>query len=178
MLVGIDIGGTFTDIVLFDERSKANPLNIKIPTSTEHPERAPADALAKYSGYSDKTKIVSHATTFATNALLTHTGLAKTALVTSQGFRDILEIGRQRRPEVYRLSTRRPIPLVPRKLRFTTRERKAFDGSDIDRLDKKDVRRIAKEIIREKCESVAIAFLHSYKDPTNEETVKKIFVQA
>lgn len=177
MLVGIDIGGTFTDIVIFNEESKASPINIKVPTSAE-PERAATNALVKYRGRSDQTKFVSHATTVATNALLTHTGLAKTALITSRNFRDVLEIGRQRRPEVYRLSTQRPTPLVKRRLRFTTRERTRFDGSISEKIDAKDIRRIAREISKEKCESVAIAFLHSYANPSNEERVKEILLAA
>jgi N-methylhydantoinase A len=178
MLVGIDIGGTFTDIIIFDEESRTDPRIIKVPTSTKRPEQAAINSLNKYKIQADRTRVVSHATTFATNALLTHTGLAKTALITSRNFRDILEIGRQRRPEVYRLSTRRPVPLVKRKLRFTTPERKKADGSDIENIDENDVRRIAKLIIKEKCESVAVAFLHSYRDPSNELRVKTLLEKA
>jgi N-methylhydantoinase A len=178
MLVGIDIGGTFTDIIIFDEETRKDPVTIKIPTSTKRPERAAINSLNEYEDQAHKTIVVSHATTMATNALLTHTGLAKTALITSRNFRDILEIGRQRRPEVYRLSTRRPVPLVKRKLRFTTPERKGADGSDIENIDENDIRRIAKTIIKEKCESVAIAFLHSYRDPSNELRVKKLLERA
>ncbi|HEX4922093.1 MAG TPA: hydantoinase/oxoprolinase N-terminal domain-containing protein, partial [Candidatus Bathyarchaeia archaeon] len=123
MFVGVDIGGTFTDLVILDEETSNTPSVVKIPTTTTRPEKAVIDAIAKNSMVAKKIRLLSHATTIGTNALLTRAGLARTALVTNKGFRDVLEIGRQRRPEIYNLHTKRPIPIIGRKDRFVVKER-------------------------------------------------------
>ena len=115
LVVGVDVGGTFTDIIVGDSQG----LNVlKLPTSSD-PSEAVLRGLRKLGPGVRRSTLISHATTLATNALLTHAGLARTALATNEGFRDILEIGRQRRPEVYSLGTRRPAPLVERQDRLT-----------------------------------------------------------
>ncbi len=118
--VGVDIGGTFTDIVVFDEKEPEHIEIVKISTDSSEPEEAVVEGLRRYQGSAQRVSLLSHATTVGTNALLTNTGLAKTALITNQGFRDILEIGRQRRPELYNLRTQRPVPLVRRRDRFSS----------------------------------------------------------
>jgi N-methylhydantoinase A len=165
--IGIDVGGTFTDIVIFDVASNLTEV-IKVPTTPSRPEDATIAALEPYRGRSKEIKLISHATTLATNALLTQTGLAKTALITNAGFRDVLEIGRQRRPEIYNLYTKRPAPLVKRAHRFGVRGRISYDGSELEHLDKKGVTKITERLVREKFESVAVAFLNSYVNPIHE----------
>ena len=120
--------------------------------------------------------LISHATTLATNALLTRSGLAITALVANEGFRDILEIGRQRRPEVYDLETRRPPPLVERRDRLTVRCRGSADGTILERLDEGRARRVARLIVRREYKSVAVAFLNSYVNPVHEVRMREILV--
>ncbi len=177
LFVGIDIGGTFTDLVIFEERSKQIPDVVKVPTTANRPEKAVVEALATYHDRVERVVLVSHATTIATNALLTHSGLAKTALITNHGFRDVLEIGRQRRPELYNLQTKRPTPLVERKNRFTVRGRTLPDGSNLEPLAENDVRKIAGEIIKERFESAAIVFLNSHVNPEQERETERILRQ-
>ena len=95
LAVGVDVGGTFTDIIIGDS---AGLTVLKLPTTSE-PAKAVLRGLRRLGPEVRQTSLISHATTLATNALLTHSGLPRTALVTNAGFRDILEIGRQRRPE-------------------------------------------------------------------------------
>jgi N-methylhydantoinase A len=168
LFVGTDIGGTFTDIILFDEHSRNHPEVIKVPTDPKHPELAIINALDRFQGRAEQFTLVSHATTIATNSLLTHTGLAQTALITNEGFRDVLEIGRQRRPEIYNLNTKRPEQLVNRKNRFTVRGRRLVDGSSLVSLAENDVVKVSAEIIERGIESVAICFLNSYVNPADE----------
>ena len=137
--VGVDIGGTFTDTVVFDENAPQHVEIVKVSTIPNEPEKAVVEGLRHYQGSAQRVSLLSHATTVGTNALLTNTGLAKTALITNQGFRDILEIGRQRRPELYNLRTQRPAPLVRRRDRFTVRGRMRVDGSQLEQLNNEDL---------------------------------------
>ena len=120
--------------------------------------------------------IINHATTIATNALLTHTGIARTALITNEGFRDILEIGRQRRPELYNLYMKRPAPLVGRKNRFTVHGRICANGEELEPLDFHEARKVARAIVDEDFESVAIVFLNSYRNEIHEKSMKEILL--
>ncbi len=169
LAVGIDVGGTFTDIIIGD----AGGLRVlKLPT-TSNPSRAVLRGLRRMGPKVRQAALISHATTLATNALLTQSGLARTALVTNEGFRDLLEIGRQRRPEVYSLNTRRPAPLVERRDRLTLRCRMDADGSVIVPLDPRGAAFLAAKIVDEEYESVAVCFLNSYVNPIHEEEVRR-----
>ena len=174
LFVGTDVGGTFTDIVIFDGHSRDYPQVIKVPTDSKHPELAILNALDRYQERTEQYALVSHATTVATNSLLTHNGLAQTALITNEGFRDMLEIGRQRRPEIYNLNTKRPEQLVSRKNRFTVRGRRLVDGSSLTPLAETDVMKVSAEIIDRGIESVAICFLNSYMNPADEIKAEEI----
>ena len=165
--IGIDVGGTFTDILIFDFASNLTEV-IKVPTTPSAPEAAIISALEPYRGRVCDVQLMSHATTLATNALLSQTGLAKTALITNVGFRDVLEIGRQRRAEIYNPYTKRPAPLVKRAYRFGVRGRISYNGTELEYLDKKGLAKIADMLVREKFESVAVAFLNSYANPIHE----------
>src|SRR5437899_5250678 len=174
LFVGTDVGGTFTDIVIFDEESKYNLEVIKVPTNPKHPESAILEALEQYQNRTGQFALISHATTIATNNLLTQTGLAETALITNEGFRDVLEIGRQRRPEIYNLNTRRPRQLVTRRNRLTVRGRRLVNGSSLTPIVEKDLLTVSKAIIERGIESVAISFLNSYINPEDEIRAEKI----
>ncbi len=173
LYIGADIGGTFTDLVIFDSKTKELDV-VKISSTPRNPEIAILNALEKYEDRADSVKIINHASTIATNALLTRVGLAKTALITNRGFRDILEIGRQRRPELYNLYTIRPTPLVRRADRFTIRGRMLPDGTELEPIDEDEVRRLLKKIARGDFQSIAICMLNSYANPKHEERVAKI----
>ena len=166
--IGIDVGGTFTDIVV---AGGSGISVLKVPTSPE-PEVAVLQGLRKLGKAAFGASLVSHATTLATNALLTHSGLAKTALVTNDGFRDILEIGRQRRAELYDLDTRRPRPLVERKDRLTLACRIAADGSEQAPLDPGDSAELAEKVAGAGFEAVAVSFLNSYANGSHERAIR------
>jgi N-methylhydantoinase A len=173
--IGIDVGGTFTDLILYDFKTMESHV-VKVPTTTNKPESAILTALCDLCIEPKQVILINHATTIATNALLTHTGIAKTALITNHGFRDVLEIGRQRRPELYNLYTKRPQPLVNRKNRFTVHGRIRADGKEIEPLDVYEAKQIAKTIVDEGFKSVAIAFLNSYINDSHEKRVKEILL--
>lgn len=174
LFVGIDVGGTFTDIIVFDNESGKTPEVVKVPTIPKQPSLAILEALKRYRDRAGQVALVSYATTIATNALLTQTGLAKTALITNHGFRDVLQIGRQRRPEIYNLNTERPKQLIERKNRFTVKGRRLVNGSSLVPLAERDLRRVSREIIRSGIESVAISFLNSYVNPADEIRAEEI----
>src|SRR5438445_10967165 len=174
LFVGTDVGGTFTDIVIFDQDSRKNPEVIKVPTDLKHPESAILEALEEYQDRTEQFALISHATTIATNSLLTQSGLAETGLITNEGFRDVLEVGRQRRPEIYNLSTKRPNQLVKRKNRFTVRGRRLVNGTSLTPIVEKDLLTVSKAIIERGIESVAISFLNSYINSADEIRAEKI----
>ncbi len=175
--VGIDVGGTFTDLVAFNEGSGEVSL-VKVPTTPRDPEVGVIDALSRFLRSTDprEVSLVSHATTLATNALLGQEGLELplVALLTTEGFRDVLEIGRQRRPELYNLFFRRPRPLAPRRLRFGVRERIDYKGNVLIRLSKQDVERAVTTALQRGAGAIAISFLHSYANPSHEKQAKEI----
>ncbi len=172
--VGIDIGGTFTDLVAFDENT-LKVLNIKVSSTPRNPQTGVINSLKKLTsrGELEITRIV-HSTTIGTNLFLGQKGLEipRGALITTKGFRDVVEIGRQKRPELYNLFFKRPEPLIPRKYRFTVDERTNFKGEIVKGVDEKELSKIVETLDKEKIETVAITFLHSYANPENEIRVK------
>jgi len=174
---GVDIGGTFTDVVVYDDGAPGKIEIFKVSTGRE-PEATVIEALTKYRDSANQFSLITHATTAATNALLVHGGLAKTALITNRGFRDILEIGRQRRPEIYNLKTQRPVPLVRRKDRFTVLGRMLSDGSELEQLDQRDVKEVALQTKRSRFDAVAISLLNSYINPAHERKARDLLVES
>ncbi len=171
-LIGTDIGGTFTDVVIFDFVSKSVKV-LKVPSNPASPEDAVIEAL-KESGISmSEVALLNHATTVATNALLTKTGLPKAALITNKGFRDVLEIGRQKRPEIYNLFFRKPEPLVPRRLRFEVKGRILADGKVKEDLDERELKRLRERLLKNRVEAAAISLINSYVNPEHEIKVKE-----
>jgi N-methylhydantoinase A len=173
LYVGVDVGGTFTDLVVFDSQT-GNIEVIKVPSTPREPESAILNAMEHLRGDASDVALINHATTVATNALLSRTGLAKAALVTNEGFRDVLEIGRQRRSEIYNLDYQRPAPLIRRAHRFTVRGRILADGSEYEPLSEKDVGEVSLKIVKGGFESVAVCLLNSYVNPVHESRVKEV----
>jgi N-methylhydantoinase A len=170
--LGVDVGGTFTDVALSldDELVTA-----KVPSTEDQSEGVihGIEKACKEAGIDPETvDEFSHAMTVSVNALLEDDG-ANTALVTTEGFRDILEIGRQTRPSVYDLDAEKPTPLVPRRRRFEVSERASTDGIE-QPVNEDEVQSIAEEIRQADVESVAVALLHAYAHPENEERVATI----
>lgn len=167
--VGIDIGGTFTDFLYYDE-NRGEVEVVKVRTSVK-PEDAIAEELSKKKG--KQFSAIMHATTVCTNALLTRKGLAQTAMITNEGFKDIIEIGRQRRPRLYDVFVRRPAPLVQRKDRFTLRCRILSNGKELLRIDSGELKKLVRRIVSGGYISVAVCFLNSYSNTTHERAVRK-----
>jgi N-methylhydantoinase A len=174
--VGIDIGGTFTDLVAADE--KRGIWKIKVLTTSMDPSRGALDAIRRLLEREDVdprlVRVVIHATTLASNALLTG-NVPKTALVTTSGFRDVLEIGRQNRPELYNLQVERLPSLVPRRYRFEVPERITYDGKVLEPLDISQVVLVARRIRKLGIGTVAVCLLHSYANPKHEKKIREIF---
>lgn len=170
--VGIDIGGTFTDLLALARDGHA--WKIKVLTTPSDPSRGALDAVRRLVEREkvrpNLMKVVIHATTLASNALLTG-NVSRTALVTTAGFRDILEIGRQNRPELYNLQVERLPPLVPRRFRFEVSERTAYNGRILEPLDISETVMVARGIKRLGIGSVAVCLLHSYANPKHEREV-------
>jgi N-methylhydantoinase A len=174
--LGVDTGGTFTDIAVVAEGS--GDLHVaKIPSTPANPSRAVLEGLKEVLGSlgldPKEISFFIHGTTVATNALLEHRG-AKTALITTQGFRDVLHIGRQNRPKLYDFWARRAEPLVPRSLRFEVGERTLHDGSILTSLDQEEVRMKARELKEQGVESVAVCLLNAFANPGHETLIGRV----
>src|SRR5471032_2774271 len=151
--IAADVGGTFTDIAVFDEATG----QIRLGKTLTTPSRL-IDGMS---------------TTVAINALLERSG-ARTALVTTKGFRDIYEIGRVNRPESYNLFFRKHRPLIDRDLRFEIMERMDSQGTVLIPLDEEQVLTVARNAVSQGVQAIAILFLHSYRNPTHEQRAKAI----
>ena len=175
--VGVDSGGTFTDICLVDDASGAVRV-WKVPSTPDDPARAIAHGLVeglREAGGAGEAAVgyFGHGTTVATNALLQHRG-AVTGLITTAGFRDLLEIGRQRRPHLYDLQADKPPILVPRARRVEVPERLRHDGSVETALDEDAVRAAARQLKSHGVRAVAVCFLYAYVDSAHERRVREI----
>ncbi|MBV8753907.1 MAG: hydantoinase/oxoprolinase family protein [Hyphomicrobiales bacterium] len=179
--VGVDAGGTFTDICIFDE-SDGRVAVWKVASTPDDPSRGIVDGVeealrrASPNGGAPPAESVSyfgHGTTVATNALIQHRGV-KTGLVTTAGFRDLLEIGRQKRPDLYDFFADKPTTLVPRDLRIEVPERVRHTGAIETPLDEAAVRAAAQKLRAAGVAAVAIAFLYSFVRPEHEQRAKRI----
>ena len=164
-VLGVDVGGTFTDFLLWQD----GRLSVyKRPSTPDDPARAVLAGLEEAGWAPDE---VVHGSTVATNAVLERTG-ARTALITTEGFRDVLEIGRQTRPELYDLEPRRPPPLVPRALRLEARERLDHHGRALASLSRREVERLLDRVERLGAGSLAVCFLFSFLNAKHERMVR------
>ena len=167
--VGVDIGGTFTDVAFLSDDGRA--FVRKVASTPDDYGRAVLDGLAQGIGElgiepADVSE-VSHGFTVATNAILEGKG-ERTALITTEGFRDVLELARIRTPRLYDLYYQKPLPLVERRLRFEVKERVSFQGKVLVRLDMSDVEQVVERVAKEGVRSVAISLIHSYANPEHE----------
>ena len=163
--LGVDVGGTFTDFFLVDEATGETRTH-KVASTPDDPSRAILQglrALVPEGGLA----LLAHGTTVATNALIQRRG-GKVALVTTAGFKDLLEIGRQTRPKIYDLKADHPEPLVPRERRFEVAERIGPAGEVIRPLGEAEMARAVAEVKESGAESVAVCFLFSFLNPAHE----------
>jgi len=167
--IGVDVGGTFTDVLLQDDRGGVRVA--KVLTTPDDPSagvlRAIRTCLDAADGSAGDLRSVIHGTTLVTNALIERRG-ARTALLTTRGFKDVLDIAREHRYDMYDLLLELPRPLVPRELRFEADERVFSDGSVHRPLDLATVDQAATELAKAGVEAVAVVFLHSYRNPAHE----------
>ncbi|MCG8548038.1 MAG: hydantoinase/oxoprolinase family protein [Alphaproteobacteria bacterium] len=167
-IVGIDVGGTFTDFVLYNAAAESISVT-KVPSTPANQAVGVLQGLNEIVTDLGALVRIDHGTTVSTNAVLERAG-ARVGLVTGRGFRDVLEIGRTRRmlPSVYDPQFVRPAPLVPRPLRFEVPERVDKDGVVLTPLDRRAVERVAKKLAHSKIEAVAVCFLHSFAHADHE----------
>jgi N-methylhydantoinase A/oxoprolinase/acetone carboxylase beta subunit len=178
--LAVDVGGTFTDLVAVDQNTGRLAIG-KLLTTPEDPGDAilyGIETLLAENGWdwADLAGVV-HATTLVSNALIERKG-APTALLTTRGFRDTLEIGHEFRYHLHDLAMRRPAPLVPREWRFEVDERVGPAGEVLQPLDEDGLRRIAARLRADGVASVAICFLHAYANPAHEEAAERILAEA
>jgi len=181
--IGVDSGGTFTDVCLFDAAS--GDISVwKVASTPADPSvgiaRGVDEALTNCGlAVADRAAAVAylgHGTTVATNALITGAG-AKVGLITTDGFRDLLEIGRQKRPDLYDIFADKPLTLVPRALRFEVPERVSHTGEIITPLDEEEVRTAARAMAAQGVKSVAVCFLYAFVNPAHEKAARRIVAE-
>ncbi|MDI3339030.1 MAG: hydantoinase/oxoprolinase family protein [Sphaerobacter sp.] len=178
--ISVDVGGTFTDFVLFDQASGAPAAFHKVLTDAERPARAVVagwrEILAMVGATSADVDHAVHSTTIVTNAIVERRGV-RTALITTRGFRDVLEIGIEQLYDIYDLFAPYPAPLVPRELRREVDERVTRDGAVLRPLDEAAARALVAELAAEGVESIAVSLIHAYRNPTHERRLAEIVAE-
>jgi N-methylhydantoinase A len=170
--IGVDVGGTFTDVVVLDEEG-GHTSWLKVLTNHDHPAAGVVEAVRAAAIPLGEVSQVKVGTTLALNALLTRSG-APTGLITTEGFRDVLEIRRTHRHSLFDLDEQLPEPLVPRDLRLEVGERIAFDGEVVRPLDEGGVRAAWRRLRERGTTGVAIVFLFSFENPAHERRAREI----
>jgi N-methylhydantoinase A len=170
--VGVDIGGTFTDLVVLDEET-GELQRIKTLTTPRAPEDGFLKAVADGQIRLDEVSHFLHGTTLVTNLIIERSG-AKLGLITTEGFRDVLEIQRSYRDDLYNLQWDKPKALAPRRLRLTIDERIGADGAVLRGVDQDQAREVVQRLLDEGVEAIAVCFLNSYANPINEQAVGRI----
>ena len=174
--IGIDVGGTFTDFAIDDYLNKKT-FYYKIPTTIQDQsiaiEKGIIYFINKFNIHPRDIIHLAHGTTVATNIIIERKG-TKTALITTKGFRDILEIGRQNRPHLYDYTIKKKLPLISRELRYEINERTLSNGKVERNVKLKELKKILKSIKSKNVKSFSVCFLHSYKNPNNEKKIKDI----
>ena len=164
-VLGIDVGGTFTDLIYVDKENNIIEF-AKVPTSSENQAFGVMDAIKKAKLKLDQVKLIVHGTTTTTNALLERK-LSKTGLITTKGFKDVIELGRRTRPNSYGMHGKF-VPIISRDLRCEVSERVDAKGNVITVLDEIEVKNTAEKLLELGCESIVIHFLHSYANNHHE----------
>ena len=178
--LGCDIGGTFTDFVLVDTRTGAFFTN-KCLTTPDDPsdavEQGIRQLLAVKPGFLDQVGDVIHGTTLVINAIIERKG-AKTGLITTKGFRDVLELGREIRYDAYDIFSQYPEPIVPRALRKEIDERVTADGRVLKAVDEREAKALVEDFQKQGIASLAVCCINSYENPTNEQALQRIIQEA
>lgn len=173
-VVGVDVGGTFTDLILIDQKTKAVQI-AKVPSTLDNQAFGVLNALNEAGVDLASLALIVHGTTTTTNAVLERK-LSKTGLITTRGFRDVLELGRRTRPQPYGMKGTF-LPIIPRDLRLEVSERIDATGSVVTPLDESEVAAAARQLLEDGCESVVIHFLHPYANPAHEQRAREIVTE-
>jgi N-methylhydantoinase A len=176
LIAATDVGGTFTDVLamhpetgrVLDAKVRSTP-----PNFGDGIRAGVRQAIERFRSDRPRLPLFFHATTVGTNSILEHTG-PRVALIVTKGFRDVLEIGRGRRPELYNIGWSKPIPLVPRDLRLETPERMGASGAPVVALDEDDLRQQIELAVARGAEALAITFLHSYANDSHERAAGRV----
>ena len=174
--LGIDVGGTFTDLVLYDEATGVIRLEKTPSTPLDHADGM-LTGIGRLAVALETVARIAHGTTVATNTALERSG-ARTAVVTTRGFRDVLEVGRGNRLVLYDIKATRPPALVPRSLRFEIAERTLFDGTVLKPPPAEDLARVVQALRAAGVEAVAVCYLHAYANDDNERRTKEAIAEA
>ena len=172
--VGIDVGGTFTDLFAFEVQTQRTKTS-KVLTTQYDRSVGVLDAIAAAEISCDEIETLIHGTTTATNSLVERS-YPPVAMITTEGFRDVIEIGRQRRKDLFDLHQQRPKPIVPRRLRYTLQCRLSAQGEEIQPFDEAAARAVATQIKAQGMASVAICFINAYVDSRHEERMRDILL--
>ncbi|WP_374376502.1 hydantoinase/oxoprolinase N-terminal domain-containing protein, partial [Tabrizicola sp.] len=171
LVAGVDVGGTFTDLVIFDPATGAVRL-AKVPTTLPNQSGGVLEAFATAGAALGDIDLIVHGTTTTTNAVLERR-LAKTGLITTQGFRDVLELGRRTRPQAYGMHGAFT-PIIPRDLRLEVPERMDARGRVVTALDEAALMAAVRQLRDQGCEALVIHFLHAYANPAHERRAREI----
>lgn len=178
-VVGVDVGGTFTDLFVLDE-AQGSARIVKVPSTRGEEARGFMNGIARSAAQAGAIATIVHGTTVATNALLERK-VARTGLITTRGFRDVLEMRRRDRPQTWGLRGQFE-PVIPRDLRLEVDERVLADGSVLQPVDEEAVREAARALLRSGCEAVCVFFVNAYANPANErraaEAVRSVWPNA
>ncbi|WP_432285589.1 hydantoinase/oxoprolinase family protein [Aminobacter sp. BA135] len=172
VVAGIDVGGTFTDLLLIDGRDGGTVRIAKTPTTVENQAHGVIAALAATGFPVADIDLIVHGTTTTTNAVLERR-LAKTGMITTRGFRDVIELGRRTRPQPYGM-TGVFVPVIPRNLRLEVTERVEASGRVRESLDENELRQAVSQLVAAGCEALVIHFLHAYANPAHERRAAEI----
>ena len=170
-IVGVDVGGTFTDLVLFDTETESVKI-AKVPSTPENQSYGVMSALESAGSTMENLHTIIHGTTVTTNALLERK-ISRVGLITTRGFRDVLELGRRTRPKPYGMTGSFEC-IIPRELRLEVRERVDCDGEIVEGLNEADVLKAVEQLLESRVEAVIIHYLHSYKNDVHERRTEEI----
>lgn len=175
-MIGVDVGGTFTDFSVFD-LDTGRLINYKDSSTPEDPSRAIVkgvqDVLAQEQADADQVSYLAHGTTVGTNALIEKKG-AKLGLITTEGFKDTMEIGNQKRPSLYDLQAQKPVSLIPSGCNMGVKERILYNGGIDTPLDEEDARRVIRFLKRKGVQAIAVCTLFSFINPAHERRIKEL----
>ena len=172
--LGVDVGGTYTDLVLLGETGEADSL--KVPTTPADPAQGVLNGIAELGLDPAALEMIVHGSTIGVNTIIQRKG-ARTGLLTTAGFEDVLEIGTMSKPEMYNLFYRKPRPLVAREHRLGVQERMTYQGDVLEVVDADDVVEKVEHLVGEGVTSLAISTVHAYANPENEAAIARIITE-